>query len=143
MSPVAPSMSDRDGKSRTFAPVQVRRAEVDVVKAILPDAAGWGSENSDESVGMTKNGVDCPAARLICNDSGREIVQKRITRDDLYVADGAGFTETAAKALGIHQVLHPQIGEKRCRPFTEKIQTAFVDIVNGRNSTYAHGLTRV
>lgn len=143
MRPVAPSMSDRDGKSRTFAPAQLSRIGADVVKASLPGAAGWGAENLDERIGMTKNGVGCPAARPICNDSGREIVQKRITRDDLYIVDGAGFTETAAEAFVIPLVLHPQIVAKRCDPFTEKIQTAFVDIVNGRNSTYAHGLTRV
>ena len=81
--------------------------------------------------------------RSVCKDRGLEVLHKRITRDELYIADGLGFTGTAAELAAIPKVNRPQSGTERCGPIAEKIQTACFDIVNGRNSKYAHGLTRV
>ena len=79
----------------------------------------------------------------ICKDLGLEVVQKRITRDELYISDELFFTGTAAEVTPIREVDRIQIGEGRRGPITEKIQTAYFDIVNGRNPKYAHWLTRV
>jgi branched-chain amino acid aminotransferase len=79
----------------------------------------------------------------ICKDLGLEVVQKRITRDELYIADEVFFTGTAAEVTPIREVDRIEIGAGSRGPLTEKIQQAFFDIVNGRNPKYAHWLTRV
>ena len=71
------------------------------------------------------------------------MVQKRITRDELYIADEVFFTGTAAEVTPIREVDRIEIGAGSRGPLTEKIQQAFFDIVNGRNPKYAHWLTRV
>jgi branched-chain amino acid aminotransferase len=74
---------------------------------------------------------------------GLELVQKRITRDEVYIADEAFFTGTAAEVTPIRELDRVQIGIGSRGPLTEKIQTAFFDIVNGRNPKYAGWLTLV
>ena len=126
-------------------------------EALLLDAAGFVSEGSGENVFIIKNGVvytpDLSAGALngitrntvfhICQDLGLEVVQKRITRDEIYIADEAFFTGTAAEVTPIRELDRIQLGEGSRGPITEKIQTAFFDIVNGRNPKYAHWLTKV
>lgn len=177
MRPVAPSMSDRDGKNRTFTRVQVRQAAVDVVaatgwkccgrarpvrhdapcrlpvypealndgdgKAILLDATGWRSESSSENIGRIEGAADRYTTCPVGKEGRLEVLPKRITRDELYIEDGLGVIGTVAEVTAIRKVQRSQIGAERRAPITEKIQTAYFDIVNGRNSTYAHWLTRV
>ena len=126
-------------------------------EALLLDSAGFVSEGSGENVFLVKDGVvytpDLSAGALngitrntithICKDLGIELVQKRITRDECYIADEMFFTGTAAEVTPIRELDRVQIGEGRRGPVTEKIQTAFFDIVNGRNPKYAHWLTLV
>jgi branched-chain amino acid aminotransferase len=89
------------------------------------------------------NGITRNTVFHICKDLGLEVVQKRITRDELYIADEVFFTGTAAEVTPIREVDRLPIGEGRRGPITEKIQNAFFDIVNGRNPKYTHWLTRV
>src|SRR5574343_470155 len=126
-------------------------------EALLLDAAGFVSEGSGENVFIVKDGViytpDLSAGALngitrntifhIAKDLGLEIVQKRITRDEVYIADEAFFTDTAAKVTQIRELDRVQIGIGSRGPITEKIQSAFFDIVNGRNPKYAEWLTLV
>lgn len=119
--------------------------------------AGEVLESQGENIWVIEEGVGCPtdlfagtpnrtaraAGSHACQDVVREIVQKRITRDELYIADAVLFTGTAVKAAPIRAADRPPIGAGRCGTTTPKIQTAFFDIVNERNSIYAHGLTRV
>ncbi|MCZ2089206.1 MAG: branched chain amino acid aminotransferase, partial [Burkholderiales bacterium] len=70
-------------------------------------------------------------------------VQKRITRDECYIADEMFFTGTAAEVTPIREYDRVQIGAGQRGPVTEKIQSAFFDIVNGRNAKYAHWLAKV
>jgi branched-chain amino acid aminotransferase len=130
-------------------------------EALLLDAAGFVSEGSGENIFIVKNGVvytpDLSAGALngitrntvfhICKDLGLEVVQKRITRDEVYIADEAFFTGTAAEVTPIRELDRIEIGKDdyvgRRGPITEKIQGAFFDIVNGRNPKYAHWLTKV
>ena len=81
------------------------------------------------------NGITRNTVLHICKDLGLEVVQKRITRDELYIADEVFFTGTAAEVTPIREVDRVQIGEGRRGPVTEKIQTAFFDIVNGAQLT--------
>ncbi|MDR0274452.1 MAG: branched-chain amino acid transaminase [Burkholderiaceae bacterium] len=126
-------------------------------EAILLDAAGFVSEGSGENVFAVKNGVvytpDLSAGALngitrntvlhICEDLGIRVVQKRITRDELYIADEVFFSGTAAEITPIREIDRVPIGAGQRGPVTEKIQREFFDIVGGRNAKYAHWLTGV
>ena len=126
-------------------------------EALLLDASGFVSEGAGENLFIIKGGViytpDLSAGALngitrntvfhIAKDLGLEIVQKRITRDEVYIADEAFFTGTAAEVTPIRELDRIEIGAGSRGPITEKIQTAFFDIVNGRNAKYAHWLTAV
>jgi len=126
-------------------------------EALLLDASGFVSEGAGENIFVVKGGViytpDLSAGALngitrntilhICKDLGIEVVQKRITRDEVYIAEEAFFTGTAAEVTPIHELDRIEIGQGSRGPVTEKIQSAFFDIVNGRNPKYAHWLTKV
>jgi branched-chain amino acid aminotransferase len=126
-------------------------------EALLLDASGFVSEGAGENLFIIKGGViytpDLSAGALngitrntvfhIAKDLGLEIVQKRITRDEVYIADEAFFTGTAAEVTPIRELDRIEIGAGSRGPLTEKIQTAFFEIVNGRNAKYAHWLTAV
>jgi branched-chain amino acid aminotransferase len=89
------------------------------------------------------NGITRNTVVHICQDLGIELVQKRITRDEIYIADEAFFTGTAAEVTPIRELDRVEIGIGSRGPITEKIQAAFFDIVSGRNPKYAHWLTQV
>jgi branched-chain amino acid aminotransferase len=115
-------------------------------EALLLDAAGFVSEGAGENVFVVKDGVvytpDLSAGAL--NGITRiELVQKRITRDEIYIADEAFFSGTAAEITPIRELDRVAIGAGSRGPVTEKVQNAFFDIVNGRNPKYAHWLTKV
>jgi len=126
-------------------------------EALLLDPAGFVSEGAGENIFVVKDGVvytpDLSAGALngitrntilhICKDLGLELVQKRITRDEIYIADEAFFTGTAAEVTPIRELDRIEIGTGSRGPITEKIQTAFFDIVNGRNPKYAAWLSKV
>ncbi|MEJ8835419.1 branched-chain amino acid transaminase [Ramlibacter sp. AN1133] len=126
-------------------------------EALLLDSSGFVSEGAGENVFVVKDGViytpDLSAGALngitrntvfaIAKDAGIEVVQKRITRDEIYIADECFFTGTAAEVTPIRELDRVEIGIGRRGPITEKLQNAFFDIVNGRNPKYAHWLTRV
>ena len=130
-------------------------------EALLLDASGFVSEGAGENIFVVKGGVvytpDLSAGALngitrntilhVCKDLGIELVQKRITRDEVYIADEAFFTGTAAEVTPIRELDRIEIGNRgdggSRGPITEKIQAAFFDIVNGKNPKYAHWLTKV
>lgn len=126
-------------------------------EALLLDASGFVSEGAGENIFVVKGGVvytpDLSAGALngitrntilhICKDLGIEVVQKRITRDEVYIAEEAFFTGTAAEVTPIRELDRVEIGKGSRGPVTEKIQNAFFDIVNGRNPKYAHWLTKI
>jgi len=126
-------------------------------EALLLDASGFVSEGSGENVFIVKDGVvytpDLSAGALngitrdtvlhICSDLGVNLVQKRITRDEIYIADEAFFSGTAAEITPIRELDRITIGSGSRGPITEKIQTAFFDIVNGRNPKYTHWLATI
>ncbi len=126
-------------------------------EAMLLDPAGFVSEGAGENVFVVKEGriytPDLSAGALngitrntvfhIAADLGIEVIQKRLTRDELYIADELFFTGTAAEVTPIREYDRIQIGAGERGPITTKIQAAFFDIVNGRNPKYAHWLTKV
>lgn len=126
-------------------------------EALLLDVSGFVSEGAGENVFIVKDGVvytpDLSAGALngitrntvlhICEDLGLQLVQKRITRDEMVIADEAFFTGTAAEVTPIRELDRITIGTGKRGTITEKIQQAFFDIVQGRNAKYAHWLTLV
>jgi branched-chain amino acid aminotransferase len=126
-------------------------------EAMLLDSAGFVSEGAGENLFVIKGGVvytpDLSAGALngitrntvfaICQDLGLKVVEKRITRDEVYIADEAFFTGTAAEVTPIRELDRVAIGAGSRGPITERIQSAFFDIVNGRNPKYAEWLTKV
>ncbi len=126
-------------------------------EALLLDSSGFVSEGAGENLFLVKDGVvytpDLSAGALngitrntvlhICKDLGLEVVQKRITRDECYIADEMFFTGTAAEVTPIREMDRIPIGQGARGPITANIQSAFFDIVNGRNPKYAHWLTLV
>lgn len=79
----------------------------------------------------------------MARDLGIEVIEKRITRDEMYVADEAFFTGTAAEITPIRELDNRSIGEGRRGPVTEKLQSLFFDVVAGRNERYGHWLMPV
>ena len=126
-------------------------------EAMLLDASGFVSEGAGENLFIIKKGVvytpDLSAGAIngitrdtifaICQDLGLKLVEKRITRDEVYICDEAFFTGTAAEVTPIRELDRIEIGAGARGPITEKIQAAFFDIVNGRNPKYAEWLTAV
>ena len=89
------------------------------------------------------NGITRNTIQYVCKDLGIELVQKRITRDECYIADEMFFTGTAAEVTPIREYDRVQIGAGHRGPVTERIQKAFFDIVQGKNPRYAHWLDAV
>ncbi len=126
-------------------------------EALLLDASGFVSEGAGENLFVIRKGVvytpDLSAGALngitrdtifaICQDLGLKLVEKRITRDEVYICDEAFFTGTAAEVTPIRELDRIELGAGSRGPITEKIQAAFFDIVNGRNPKYTEWLTRV
>ena len=74
---------------------------------------------------------------------GYSVSAKRITRDDLYIADEAFFTGTAAEVTPIREVDGRTIGEGKRGPITTRIQKAFFETVSGKAEKHADWLTPV
>ena len=126
-------------------------------EALLLDPSGFVSEGSGENLFIVKRGVvftpDLSAGALngitrntmfsICEDLGLKLVEKRITRDEVYISDEAFFTGTAAEVTPIRELDRVTIGSGQRGPITERIQSAFFDIVRGRNARYQDWLSPV
>ena len=125
-------------------------------EAILLDTEGYVSEGSGENIFIVRDGViytpdlaSCldgitrKSVLAMARDLGIELREKRITRDELYCADEAFFSGTAAEITPIREVDDRQIGEGHRGPITEKLQSLFFDIVAGRNPKYAEWLAQV
>ena len=104
-------------------------------EGLLLDVDGFVAEGSGENLFMIKDG------KIYEPELTSALIG--ITRDEVYIADEAFFTGTAAEVTPIRELDRVQIGIGSRGPITEKIQNAFFDIVNGRNPKYAHWLTRV
>jgi branched-chain amino acid aminotransferase len=125
-------------------------------EALLLDTDGYVSEGSGENVFIVKNGkvytpdlascldgVTRDAVITMAHDLGIEIIEKRITRDEMYCCDEAFFTGTAAEITPIRELDNRQIGDGKRGPVTEKLQSLFFDAVAGRTPQYSHWLTIV
>jgi branched-chain amino acid aminotransferase len=125
-------------------------------EAMLLDTEGYVAEGSGENIFLVKNGVVYTPEVTSClngitrntiltlaAEQGLQVIEKRITRDEVYIADEAFFTGTAAEVTPIREVDGRQIGAGRRGPVTEKLQTAYFDLVTGKTSAHAEWRTLV
>ncbi len=125
-------------------------------EALLLDVEGFVAEGSGENIFIIKNGViytpDLTSAlngitrntiTAFANDLNYEIVEKRITRDEVYIADEAFFTGTAAEVTPIRELDNRAIGNGTRGPITEKLQSLYFDSVHGKVEKYKDWLTLV
>ncbi|MDQ6619346.1 MAG: branched-chain amino acid transaminase [Pseudomonadota bacterium] len=126
-------------------------------EALLLDPQGYVSEGSGENVFIVQEGelhtpdLSSGALRGITRDTvfklarhmGITVVERRITRDEVYCAEEAFFTGTAAEVTPIRELDHRQIGAGHRGPVTARLQAAFFDAVNGRSDAHADWLTYV
>ncbi len=125
-------------------------------EALLLDVDGFVAEGAGENVFIVKDGciyepeiasalVGITRSTIIslAREMGLEVRSKRLTRDDLYIADECFFTGTAAEVTPVRELDNRIIGEGKRGPITEELQKRYFDVVYGRNDKYEHWLTRV
>jgi branched-chain amino acid aminotransferase len=125
-------------------------------EALLLDTEGYVSEGSGENIFMVRNGIlkTTPLTSIlegitrnsimkIAVDEKMSVAEERFTRDELYIADEAFFSGTAAEVTPVRELDGRVIGAGRPGPITRKIQSVFFDIVKGKNKKYESWLTKV
>jgi branched-chain amino acid aminotransferase len=125
-------------------------------EALLLDVDGYVSEGSGENFFLVNNGklytpdlsscldgITRDTIITLAKDAGIEVIEKRITRDEVYTCDEAFFTGTAAEVTPIRELDNRTIGSGSRGPITEKLQSGFFDIVNGKSEKYAHWLAKI
>jgi branched-chain amino acid aminotransferase len=125
-------------------------------EGLLLDVDGFVAEGSGENLFLVKNGaiyepeltsalmgITRDAVITLARDLGYPVSARRITRDDLYIADEAFFTGTAAEVTPIREVDGRAIGDGKRGPVTTRLQQAFFDCVNGRAEQYRDWLAPV
>lgn len=125
-------------------------------EALLLDTEGYVSEGAGENLFIVKSGrlytpdlascldgITRDSVMTIAKDFGVEIIEKRITRDEIYCADEAFFTGTAAEVTPIRELDDRTIGEGRRGPITETIQACFFDAVSGKAPKYQSWLSPI
>lgn len=114
-------------------------------EALLLDTEGFVAEGSGENIFIVRDGViytpDLTSAldgitrrtlMTLAEELGYKVVVKRITRDEVYIADEAFFTGSAAEVTPIRELDNRAIGSGSRGPVTEKLQSAYFDLVHGR-----------
>ena len=125
-------------------------------EAMLLDAEGYVAEGSGENIFVVHddviytpdltsalNGITRNTIFRLASDAGYEVREKRITRDEVYIADEVFFTGTAAEVTPIREVDNRTIGNGGRGPVTEKLQTLYFDVVHGRLERHPEWLTLV
>jgi branched-chain amino acid aminotransferase len=125
-------------------------------EGLLLDVDGFVAEGSGENLFMVKNGclfepeltsalvgITRESVISLASEMGLKVMPRRITRDDLYIADEAFFTGTAAEVTPIRELDGRTIGEGKRGPITTRIQQAFFDAVTGKSAAHRDWLSPV
>lgn len=125
-------------------------------EALLLDVEGFVSEGSGENVFIVQkgklftpdlasclDGITRDTVITLARESGLEVIEKRITRDEVYCADEAFFTGTAAEITPIRSLDGRVIGEGRRGPVTAELQKQYFDVVTGKDDRYKKWLEYV
>lgn len=125
-------------------------------EALLLDTEGYVSEGSGENIFIVRNGrlkttpltsilegITRESVLRIARDEGIEITEERFTRDEIYIADEAFFTGTAAEVTPVRELDGRIIGSGRPGVITKRIQDIFFSAIRGRDGRYREWLTPV
>jgi len=125
-------------------------------EALLLDVDGFVAEGAGENLFMVKDGViyepEIASALMgitrntvitLAAELGYKVIAKRLTRDDIYIADEAFFTGTAAEVTPIRELDNRTIGAGCRGPLTTRIQSLFFDVVNGKVPAHADWLSYI
>jgi len=125
-------------------------------EAMLLDVDGYVAEGAGENIFIVKKGklytpdltsclegITRDSILTLASDMGIDLIEKRITRDEVYCAEEAFFTGTAAEVTPIRELDTRVIGSGSRGPVTTRLQQAFFDIVSGKNPKYADWLAHV
>ena len=126
-------------------------------EAILLNSAGFVSEGSGENIFVVKDGmvatplvsdgclggITRDSVIQILRDNGHELVERSITRSELYFADEVFLCGTAAEVTPAREVDDRPVGDGTPGPITKQVQSIFADAVRGKISAYEHWLDRV
>jgi len=125
-------------------------------EALLLDVDGFVAEGAGENIFIVKDGViyepEIASALIgitrhtiitLARELGYTVISKRLTRDDVYIADEAFFTGTAAEVTPIRELDNRTIGAGSRGPITTKLQALYFDVVNGKVPAHADWLTPV
>ena len=125
-------------------------------EALLLDVDGFVAEGSGENVFIIRKGKlftpDLTSALegitrdtivQLAKEIGLEVIEKRITRDEVYTADEAFFSGTAAEVTPIRELDNRNIGTGTRGPITEKLQAMYFDVVKGKSAKHTDWLTLV
>ena len=123
-------------------------------EALLLDTEGYVAEGSGENIFVIKNGIIYTPEITSClngitrntviqlaTDLGYQIVEKRITRDEIYISDEAFFTGSAAEITPIKTLDNREIGKGHKGPITNILQNKYFDVVRGKDIKYLDWLT--
>src|SRR5262249_20147222 len=123
-------------------------------EALLLDPEGYVAEGSGENFFLVRNnalhtpelnscleGITRDTVITLAQDMGMKVIERSITRDEVYVADECFFTGTAAEVTPIREVDGRTIGNGKRGPITEKIQSTYFDYVYGRRKDHHEWLT--
>ena len=102
-----------------------------------------GKLHTPDLSGGALNGITRGTIITFAEELGIPVIERRITRDEFYIADEAFFTGTAAEVTPIRELDNRPIGAGKRGPITQKLQAMFFDVVNGRNPKYMAWLTPV
>ncbi len=125
-------------------------------EALLLDNEGYVAEGSGENIFLIRNGkmytpdltsalegITRDTIMIFAEQNNIEVREKRITRDEVYVADEVFFTGTAAEVTPIREVDGRKIGDGKRGSITEKLQTMYFDCVSGKLKQYQNWLSFV
>jgi branched-chain amino acid aminotransferase len=125
-------------------------------EALLLDPEGYVAEGSGEDIFIVRDniiytpeltsaldGITRDTIIHFIEELGLKLIEKRITRDEVYIADEAFFTGSAAEVTPIRELDNRQIGEGGRGPITTKLQTMYFDQIHGRRDSHPEWLTRV
>lgn len=135
-----------------LASLEARSAGYD--ESLMLDVDGYAAEGCGENLFIVRNGrVKTPpiatvlegvtrnSAIELLRKAGHEVVEERFTRDEVYIADEAFFTGTAAEITPIRSLDDRQIGEGKPGPITRAVQDEYFAVIKGRREEYSHWLT--
>jgi branched-chain amino acid aminotransferase len=133
---------------------EVKKAGYD--EAIMLDTEGYVAEASGENIFIVRRrcvkttpltsilpGITRDSVLTIARDKGYELREERFTRDELYIADEAFFTGTAAEVTPVREVDNRKIGNGSPGPVTLDLQQTFFQAIKGKSEQYAAWLTPV